>query len=238
LKIYLTLPNCVFVLGMNERVVEEGIGKALEIDDEDRRIDRATAYLEKLCQNVWRLPSVNDPNRLLLEWLAPESTSTADGPDRLAHLIERCLRDKKPCVPGNPRRIKGLANLLRRLAARLPQTAIENVDGAAVRQASLLFVVAYVYQFHHDLYRRLENDPGLYPFILNWVRGYEADLGFLKRLSLPYAITSDETAPTPEWEVTESFPDPDERNVFWAQTLVHDLGQVDETELRPFLGAS
>ena len=61
LKIYLTLDNCVFVLGMNQKAIEEAIGA--QISNEDSRKERATAYMEKLCQNVWRLPAIPDPPR-------------------------------------------------------------------------------------------------------------------------------------------------------------------------------
>ncbi|HUL10622.1 MAG TPA: P-loop NTPase fold protein, partial [Methylococcaceae bacterium] len=60
-KVYLRLDHCVFVLGMNQRAVEDAIAtrlpKSLDKQQGVTRI-RAAAYLEKICQNVWRLPAI------------------------------------------------------------------------------------------------------------------------------------------------------------------------------------
>ena len=68
LKIYLTLDNCVFVLGMNQKAIEEAIAQRMSASSDARPREatqgdgesamRAAAYMEKLCQNVWRLPAV------------------------------------------------------------------------------------------------------------------------------------------------------------------------------------
>ena len=162
LKIYLTLPNCVFVLGMNEQVVEDAIAK-----HGPQTIDhgqRARAYLEKICQNVWHLPSVRDPKKYLLD-LIPDTMATA----RI--YIEKALNTGHPCLPPNPRRIKGLANLLQRFAARhLPaECALDDAD--VLRKTGMLLVVASVYQFHHDLYRLWEGEPLVFQHLLDWSRG-------------------------------------------------------------------
>ena len=75
LKIYLTLDNCVFVLGMNQKAIEEAIAQRMrtgmgdrrrrENEDDDTPTMRAAAYMEKLCQNVWRLPAVRSPAQVL-----------------------------------------------------------------------------------------------------------------------------------------------------------------------------
>ena len=76
LKIYLTLDNCVFVLGMNQKAIEEAIAQRMKsalglggVVTAERAIEeavvqrmkseadghpkmRAAAYMEKLCQNV------------------------------------------------------------------------------------------------------------------------------------------------------------------------------------------
>ena len=62
LKIYLTLDNCVFVLGMNQKAIEEAIAQRMKYLADDDPAMRAAAYMEKLCQNVWRLPAVRKPS--------------------------------------------------------------------------------------------------------------------------------------------------------------------------------
>ena len=96
LKIYLALDNCVFVLGMNQKAVEGAIGSRMDArqgnavianaaseegqteQDIQRQVrrqlerqtrSRAAAYMEKLCQNIWRLPAVRDPSRVLNDLL-------------------------------------------------------------------------------------------------------------------------------------------------------------------------
>lgn len=125
LKIYLTLPNCVFVLGMNQKVIEEGIARMMkDLNAEEQKI-RAAAYLEKLCQNVWRLPSVPDPNAFLCNWIDDEE---------LRKLINKAIGNY---LPPNPRRLKGLANLIDRLARYMPMTGKDRV-----RETKLLLIVA------------------------------------------------------------------------------------------------
>ncbi len=114
LKIYLTLNNCIFVLGMNQRTIEDAIGKNFPGEDHHIRLRRAAAYLEKLCQNIWRLPTVTDSKNLLIDWMSDES-----GSEKLEKSINEILGSYQ-CLPPNPRRIKGFANLMRRLVNRIP----------------------------------------------------------------------------------------------------------------------
>lgn len=233
LKIYLTLPNCVFVLGMNQRIVEDAIAKQVPIPDkqEHLRPERAAAYLEKLCQNVWRLPAVADPKRHLLQ-LLPETI--------VRNWIDAAL-GAGPCLPPNPRRIKGMANLLERFADRhLPQDGPPD-DADLIQKTRLMFVVAYVYQFHHDLYRLWEINPGLFDHIRDWVRSVGPAQGspvspLFDRLRRAVLVQTDEKAPTPVWNVATAFPDPSESNVFWIQSLVHELGHdVTAESFQPYL---
>ena len=91
---------------MNQKVIEKAIGSQI-ISNEDSPKERAAAYMEKLCQNVWRLPAVRTPDRFLEKMLA----QTVDDETTRNHMIEgiKALR----CLPPNPRRLKGLANLIR-----------------------------------------------------------------------------------------------------------------------------
>ena len=95
LKIYLTLDNCVFVLGMNQKAVEEAIAQRTKAKSGDDTIMRAAAYMEKLCQNVWRLPAVRRPTQVLYGLL--ENTV-----DRLAarDFIRQGMEEPgHPCLP-------------------------------------------------------------------------------------------------------------------------------------------
>lgn len=235
LKIYLTLPNCVFVIGMNQRIVEYAIGKHVPIAEkqEHLRPELASAYLEKLCQNVWRLPAIADPKGFLVS-LLPDDVRRG--------WIDRAI-GPPDCLPPNPRRLKGFANLLQRFGERhLPSHGTPD-DPAIIEQARLVVIVAYVYQFHHDLYRHWETNPSLFEHLRDWVRSVEPVPGgpvaeLFGRLRRAVLIQSDPKTPTPAWIVGSAFPDPYDSNVLWIQRLIHELGPeiVSETFL-PYLRA-
>ena len=267
LKIYLTLDNCVFVLGMNQKAIEEAIATRMGSDARrmeigDSRTVRAAAYMEKLCQNVWRLPAVREPDQVLYGLLAKTIESEA-----VREWIKRAVQGHR-CLPPNPRRLKGLANLLGRFSSRLPTREDAPEDEAVTRrrekehiersrsareggpndedailEARLLVIVAYVYQFHHDLYVRWEAEPGLYDRIREWCEGSDTDLPFLAPLVLPNrkvdpGSTERATPPQDEADVdTEStYPDPTEAGVFWIQPLILALGnEVDPSRFKRYL---
>lgn len=270
LKIYLTLGNCVFVLGMNRRVIEDAIGAVVPGADSEVRARRATAYLEKLCQNLWHLPGVERPADLLIEWLGEVGgdsllqqsvKAVLDRVDDIAVGRDDALRLE--CLPPNPRRIKGLSNLLRRMAPVLRHQIARNpAPEYRDEETRRLLIVAYIYQFHPDLYRRWEASPDLYQRIKDWVRGIKPkgsaqvslepsgdgstrddsavamDLPFLASLTLPAVILPDLSTPTPSYLWSNAFPDPTESNVFWIQPLIHQLDDsVVWQDFLPYLRA-
>ena len=145
------------------------------------------AYMEKLCQNVWRLPAVQDPGKVLHGLLVKTVKS-----DHIRGLIWDAVRDMR-CLPPNPRRIKGLANLIGRLSPRLQAELNDfpaEVNGlpegpdkeaaikeAAIIKARILVIVAYIYQFHADIYVRWEAELDLYDKIFDWCGGAESHSG-------------------------------------------------------------
>ena len=236
LKIYLTLDNCVFVLGMNQKAIEEALAQRMKSVTDDNPAMRAAAYMEKLCQNVWRLPAVRKPEQVLRELL--ERTIEDD---TVRDFIERGLEVPSPegataqsayqCMPPNPRRLKGLANLIGRLSRRLPSHEAGLGEDAMVLEARLLLVVAYVYQFHHDLHVRWEADVGLYNVLHDWCLGTEASLPFDNSLELP--LKSSEPAAgesRPSHEMGTTYPDPTHAAVFWIQPLILHLGNEMESQ--------
>ena len=240
LKIYLTLDNCVFILGMNQKAVEDAIGSRMGMTSEESPSDqgiksRAAAYMEKLCQNVWRLPAVQDPGEVLHGLLEKTVES-----DRIRGLIWNAVKEIR-CLPPNPRRIKGLANLIGRLSPRLraqldglPE-GLDN-DVAAIIRARILVIVAYIYQFHADIYVRWEAELDLYDKILDRCRGLRLAIPCLDSLVLP--TSQDGTATTPEQptENESTYPDPTDTNVFWIQPLILSLGtEVTAEQFKPYL---
>ena len=229
LKIYLTLDNCVFVLGMNQKAVEEAIAQRTKAKSGDDTIMRAAAYMEKLCQNVWRLPAVRRPTQVLYGLLE----NTVDRPAARDFIRQGMEEPGHPCLPPNPRRLKGLANLIGRLSPRLP----EETGRTMIFEAQLLVIVAYIYQFHHDLHVRWESDPSLYNIIREWCGWTPQQLEdpafrrfeFLAPLRLPLEQNPSEETSSPT-RLESTYPDPTEANVFWIQPLILHLGSAVNPE--------
>ena len=233
LKIYLTLDNCVFVLGMNQRAIEEAVAHRIKATSGDNPRVRAAAYMEKLCQNVWRLPAVRRPEQVLYGLLK----RTVPSPVVRDWIKQGVEEPDKPCLPPNPRRLKGLANLIGRLSLRLPNQEGEPDVREAVYEAQLLVIVAYIYQFHHEIYVRWEADPSLYGKLYEWCSGAQPPLEFLESLALPLVQSPDDNPTGLSPAVFEStYPDPTEANVFWMQSLILHLGsEVDPGSLELYL---
>ena len=232
LKVYLTLDNCVFVLGMNQKVITEAISQQMKTENDNNTSMRADAYMEKLCQNVWRLPAVHQPVQVLYDLLKKTV------PDEN---VRSCIKEgieqlNYPCLPPNPRRLKGLANLLGRLSSRLTTKLSMQEMG---RETQLLMIVAYIYQFHHDLYVRWESNPSLYNKIYEWCQQGDQQYEVFKLLALPRERPAGEIAGStpPNLEEFEStYPDPTEANVFWIQPLILHLGsEVSSEDFKRYL---
>ena len=227
LKVYLTLNNCVFVLGLNQKAVEGAIASRLAggLTDENARRDaqvRAASYLEKICQNVWHLPIVEAPGKLLCDFIKDGDNSVE------AHQVSglRQVMGDGPCLPPNPRKLKGLANLVVRLCARLPKDLDASQGDAGRNELRKLLVVAYVHQFHHELYVRWQANPDVYRDIARWCRGEAPELDILSGLKLPVFVrSSDESTDAEVARGTErnTFPDPTAADVFWIQEIVRGL---------------
>ena len=233
LKVYLTLDNCIFVLGMNQKAIEEAIAHRMKAASGDNPRVRAAAYMEKLCQNVWRLPAVRRPEQVLHGLLE----KTVPSPVVRSWIKQGVEEPDEPCLPPNPRRLKGLANLIGRLSLRLPNQEGEPDVREAVYEAQLLVIVAYIYQFHHEIYVRWEADPSLYGKLYEWCSGAQPPLKFLESLTLPLVQSPDNSPTGLSPAVFEStYPDPTEANVFWMQSLILHLGsEVDPSSLELYL---
>lgn len=253
LKLYLTLNNCVFILGMNQQIVEDAIAKQMQVKDEAERKQRAGAYLEKICQNIWRMPPVANPKQYLLS-LLPQTV--------YRQWIDAALADV-PCLPPNPRRLKGLANLLIRLESllRRPRIGMATEEDVLL-EVRLMLIVALFHQFHHDLFRHWQMHPDLWGRIQNWCRCVSPyqyataslasladdkdlvptqlrDLVFellkpLKRVSI--VIHDSQSAIPKELRDDPTYVDPSDPTVCWAQPLVVaatriGLGDPEETRM-------
>src|SRR6185369_10850509 len=212
-KNYLILPNCVFLLGMNQQVVTEAIGKIIgkNGNEGDVRL-RAEAYLEKMCSNIWRLPFIKNPTNILKEWL---SVSTKDVGDSI---IAEEAKLSISFLPPNPRRLKSLANLINRICEKLGAVTVADSETHLK-----ILVVAYIYQFNSELFQRWHYDPNFLSIISGWVNtdSFDKDKEFyFQGLLLPTKLkfTVQEAAPIMECE--GAYPDPTAPGIFWIAPLL------------------
>jgi hypothetical protein len=229
IKIYLNLPNCVFVLGMNQKVIEAAIAEHIpKTDDAALRALRAREYLDKLCQNIEHLPILRKPADFLLGLLAGVTHA-----DIVCNVIQQYR-----CLPTNARKIKAYANLLHRYVSRFEANlaAAETKD----RTARLIVIFSCLYQYHPDLYRLVEADSKFYLRLLGWAKADRAlpdhpSFQGLGRISNPQWTDKGESTVTAEPSWLDAFADPSEGNVLRIQRLISDLGPVTTTEVDTYL---
>ena len=216
LKIYLSIPNCVFVLGMNERIlvdaIREEVSAPKEISAEELRL-RASHYLEKICTDIHRLPLPPEPDQLLTSWLEDPKQGQA------LFVAMTGMR----CLPPNPRRLKALANQWARFADCVPfPTEDQQQNIWAVR----VLVAAYIHQFHRDLWERWHFNPEFWHEIKAWCMGEREKTssespqaswaGALKLIDK--VVDSGDSQSTPIW--TLGFVNPGDIEIFWVSSLI------------------
>lgn len=227
LKIYMSIPRCVFVLGMNERIlvdaIREEISAPKDTPAEELKL-RASHYLEKICTDIYRLPLPKSAALLLMQWLRDTQQKQA-----LAIAIGNIA-----CLPPNPRRLKTLANQWSRFASCVAFPADQPAQKIwAVR----VLVAAYVHQFHRDLWERWHFSPDFWIEIRRWCTGERTDFKpeWASSLKLTRIYTGgDETNASPA--ATSLYPNPGDIDNFWIGTLVQEYSsQLNPIDFRPLL---
>jgi len=227
IKIYLNIPSCVFVLGMDQKLIELAVRKHTEAKNEEEKDVLAREYVEKIVRNVTHIPAIVKPGKFLIQFLEAQ-----DGADDICTVV-----DAFHCLPANPRKIKAFAHTISRFMDHVDfrkdtddkksfstslQGKLHGQDGKECRtDAGLLVVMACLYQFHYEIYRILESDPKFYSNVLDWARGKETGHSVLAA-ELPEKAIPDPGDPT-ETSFAPTFRDPMRGDVFRVQTLVRAL---------------
>lgn len=168
IKLYLSIPNCVIVMAMDQNQIEANLVNRQGV--ENGRF-YGVEYIEKLCQDSYRLPVPNAVNRTKflvdhIKLLVPISDSVRNS--RMLDL-EKVL-EKYDCLPANPRRLKMLAN---NIAAFYSNTDPENITALGEylspsditdldkdeMYALAIIIISSLYVSYRKLYERLETCP-------------------------------------------------------------------------------
>jgi hypothetical protein len=185
IKIYLTISNCVFVLGMDQRMIEDAVSEFVPGAGRNPALVRRRArdYLEKVFQEVYHLPIVQDVPSHLNAWLM-------DGGTGISHAtrdkIKLLLTEYPGCIPANPRKIKAFATVLRRFLTESDKAKIANANfqplagytemAAKYPYESLALIMSSLYHFHPQIYRVLEAHPDeFYESLFKWCGRNAAD---------------------------------------------------------------
>ncbi|GHA78731.1 hypothetical protein GCM10007067_15120 [Lysobacter bugurensis] len=197
---------------------------------------RAEAYLEKLCLDVERLTPPPDPRHLFVQWLPSQYV--------VAYLSALQNNDGTAvrCLPPNPRRIKALANLVSRWLPKVERiSSLSSED----RLRGLL-IIAYVYQFHSELFQRWQYNPEFFTYMSSWAaRSWsDRDLNahgwpeYFTSLNLPEVIErdADESAPVPRFRTVSNYPDPYSSTTFWVAPLIS-RASMNEQEMELIMDA-
>jgi hypothetical protein len=256
IKIYLNLPNCVFVLGVNQAVIEVGLAEQIakekaEKPGEEAR-QRARDYMDKICKNYWHLPACQDIATLVNRWLTESLKQSAIYGMFLTHIKLGPIFTEHRCLPANPRRIKAFVNTL----ARFLISVAGRKNPLPWPAAEVCVVLAYLYLFHPEIYRVIEWEPTFYQELRNWCERPSTSLTsppiattppstaaspsptaspvheLFRSLARPHEPISDPSAATPATSPGRpTFPDPARGNVFRMQSLVRSLGDFVTTAL-------
>lgn len=222
LKIYLNLPNCVFVLGMNENILIDAVKEEISVPSDASSGDvylRASHYLEKICTDIYRLPLPRSSSEFFLKMLMA-NTEGSEAAQSFMLAVGNTV-----CLPPNLRRLKALANQWQRFAGCvLYPSEIEQQKIWAVR----VLIASYIHQFHRDLWERWHFDADFWNECIAWccgersqnANGVNVSPNWAIALKLTSRIQVGDGSSRPAWAV--QYPNPGDINLFWIDELIRE----------------
>ncbi|MBS0197099.1 MAG: hypothetical protein JSR77_10100 [Planctomycetes bacterium] len=236
IKIYLSIPNCVFVLGMDQRIIEDAIAESAPGAKGESEVARRRAreYLEKLFQEVYHLPIIHDVPTHVIAWL-PDNFNLV--PQNTRDAIKSLLVDYPGCIPANPRKIKAFAAVLWRFLTEPNPQQIKSAAFLKIPEyrepaakdpyLALILVMASLYHFHPEAYRVLEaHTDGFYEELWQWCtrtgEDKDKDHGCLAGLERAFKIAKPASAgDNPLPEMRPLYADYSRGNVLRIQQLLY-----------------
>ncbi len=232
IKIYLNLKHFVFVLGMDQRIIERAIARSLShIRRVRERELLAREYLDKICQDIRQLTLVKAPENYIAG-LFPNQTELAK--EALATVSHYKL------LPMNPRKIKTFAAVLSRFLKVPPPEDLELIDHTqCTRRSGILVLAAALYHFHHKIFKQLQADLFFYEQVRDFAKTMRSEhIAFASLRQNKSTQPINESTPTPEkprMDLNMQFPHPSDDDVFRVRQLVVDLRKVGDDEWERYL---
>jgi hypothetical protein len=157
LKLYLNAANCVYVMAMDRRIIEDAIRKEKSGDSDKEDLQTITMietreYLEKIVQTSFLVPR----------------------PVSITSYIEHLLKDEKStvqelgkkwfnkCLPHNPRKIKAYITAYRLYLKMLEAQFIHHGLDKTHLNIEYAAVLCYLAHFEDEIYRAVESDPAYF----------------------------------------------------------------------------
>ncbi|MFQ5739661.1 MAG: P-loop NTPase fold protein, partial [Acidobacteriota bacterium] len=237
LKLYLNADNCVYVLGLDQKHLENSIAKSLSGEKEAWRFRPvARDYLSKIFQNLFLLPVPRRTSGYIEQILDLRDQDFEQRLERLFGLQEAdwplLVTALDANLPHNPRKIKAFVSSWKLYLDSLPEA-----PGLDWR---LTLILHYLAQFEEPLFRKVEEAPAFYSdHIVNFCRGGYDPHPLFEGLERPYEMSksdsgSEETGgfgtsrPTgspdipPQEEESKRLPQP---RIFWISRLAAQLAK-------------
>lgn len=176
IKIYLNVKNCVVIFGMDQRQIEKGLIKSLDIPSNDIDSEHnAREYLEKICQDIFYIPIMSKQLKLkyfikLLRYLDIGPPSYIQ--DRISEISS--VLEQFDILPANPRKIKAISNRVALMLRELVSSNYFSTDQD--EKMSVLMAVAVVYCSHRKLYEQLDKNSDFIREITSFARGRQERL--------------------------------------------------------------
>lgn len=157
IKVYLNLDNCVFVLAMDTKIVEQILAKHHEkqlnqSDPSHKHLKNlARLYLEKICQDIYHLPVPTPEDRATYFTALLDERMGAD--NALAKQIAALAKDYK-FLPPFPRSIKILANTFITHSNRASVQKVFLTESKSEQEIDIrpFVILGYLYAFHFEVY--------------------------------------------------------------------------------------
>lgn len=246
LKLYLNARNCTYVLGLDQKQLEEVIAKVLSGQEETSRYrPLARDYLSKMFQGLFLLPVPASAETYIDHLLGGDDEVLGQRLNEMFDWNEaqrnELIRALDTNLPHNPRKMKAFISSWKLYMELLPVP----LQGESFLKWRLTLILNYLAQFEEPLFRKVEEAPGFYSDrIVKFCRNGLDNHPLFEGLELPYGPggggdasrggfdtpTTTSTTPAAGEDISQgdkSKKSPPVPRVFWISRLINELSNIE-----------